>query len=239
MVGTSFFALLAGIFSTLSPCVLPLLPVVLGTAMTKHRYGVLALAGGLTVSFVSIGLFVALVGFSIGLDLTVFRTIAGLIMIGLGAVLMTPVVQARLAAAASPISSWTEERFGGIEASGFGGQFLVGLLLGAVWSPCVGPTLGAASIMAARGENIAQVALTMTAFGLGASLPLLVLGSLSREAIVRWRGRMLSAGKGGKILLGALLLTVGLLIVTGIDKKIEATLVSVSPVWLTNLTTQF
>ena len=51
------------------------------------------------------------------------------------------------------------------------GQFGLGLLLGAVWSPCVGPTLGAASVLAAKGEDLLQVALTMLAFGVGAALP--------------------------------------------------------------------
>jgi len=119
------------------------------------------------------------------------------------------------------------------------GQFGLGLLLGAVWSPCVGPTLGAASVMAARGENLAQVTATMTAFGIGAALPLLVIGSLSRERLSRWRDRMLGAGKSGKAILGGLLIAIGSLVVTGLDKRLEAALVDFSPVWLTTLTTRF
>ena len=52
-----------------------------------------------------------------------------------------------------------------------------------MWSPCVGPTLGAASLLAAKGENLGQVAITMLAFGIGAALPLMLLGFLSREAM--------------------------------------------------------
>jgi cytochrome c biogenesis protein CcdA len=115
----------------------------------------------------------------------------------------------------------------------------VGLLLGAVWSPCVGPTLGAASVLAARAENLTFVALTMIAFGIGAALPLLAIGMMSREALMRWRGRMLSAGSGGKAAMGALLIGVGMLILTGLDKRIEAALVDLSPDWLTQLTTRF
>ena len=236
---TALFALLAGVLSTLSPCVLPLLPVVLGTAVSQHRMGPAALAAGLAISFVTIGLFVALVGFSVGLDLGVFRTFGGFVLVGIGAVLMVPQLQMRLATAASPVGTWTERRFGGIEGSGLKGQFLIGLLLGAVWSPCVGPTLGAASMMAASGENLGQVAMTMLAFGIGAALPLLVLGALSREALLRWRGRMLGAGKGGKMILGAVLVTVGILVVSGLDKRAEAAIVAASPQWLTNLTTRF
>jgi cytochrome c biogenesis protein CcdA len=94
-------------------------------------------------------------------------------------------------------------------------------------------------VLAARGEDLGQVGLTMAAFGLGAALPLLVLGLLSREAMMRWRSRLLQAGSGGKTVLGILLLAVGLLILTGLDKTIEAALVEASPDWLTNLTTRY
>jgi cytochrome c biogenesis protein CcdA len=57
-----------------------------------------------------------------------------------------------------------------MSTSGIGGQFGVGLLLGAVWTACVGPTLGAASVMAARGESLWTVSMTMLAFGIGAAL---------------------------------------------------------------------
>ena len=137
------------------------------------------------------------------------------------------------------MSNWVEGQFGGFAAQGLSGQFLLGLLLGAVWSPCVGPTLGAASILAAKGENLGQVALTMIAFGIGAALPLIAIGLLSREASSRWRGRLMEAGKGGKALLSALLIAIGLLVATGIDKRLETLLVDASPAWLTRLTTQF
>jgi cytochrome c biogenesis protein CcdA len=120
-----------------------------------------------------------------------------------------------------------------------GGQFGLGLLLGAVWSPCVGPTLGAASVLAAKGENLPQVALTMLAFGVGAAVPLLLLGILSREALMRWRSRLMEGGKAGKTALGLILIAVGLLVATGLDKRLEAILVEASPDWLTQLTTRF
>jgi cytochrome c biogenesis protein CcdA len=132
-----------------------------------------------------------------------------------------------------------DERFGGFSATSLWGQFGLGVLLGAVWAPCVGPTLGAASILAAKGEDLGQVAITMLVFGIGAAVPLMVLGFVSREAMMRWRGRLMEAGKGGKMLLGALLLAVGLLIATGADKRLEAFLVDISPQWLTNLTTRY
>lgn len=239
MLATLGFALLAGVLSTLSPCVLPLLPIVLGAAASQHRLGPLALATGLASSFVAIGLFLATIGFSLGIDGGIVRGFAALIMIGLGLILLVPQLQSQFAVAAGPVGAWAGDRLTSAGQDGLTGQFLAGLLLGAVWSPCVGPTLGAASVLAAQGQNLGQVAATMLMFGLGAALPLLLLGLLSREAMLRLRTRMLQTGTGLKLLLGAILVLVGLAVLTGADKAIEAVLVSWSPDWLTWLTTRF
>jgi cytochrome c biogenesis protein CcdA len=233
------FAFLAGVVSILSPCVLPILPIVLGGAASEHRRGPLVLAAGLALSFTVIGLFVATIGFSLGLDLGVFRMVAGFILLALGLAMLVPAAGARLATAAGPLSDWTQARFGGFDRGGLSGQFGVGLLLGAVWSPCVGPTLGAASLMAARGEDLGQVGLTMLAFGIGAGLPLAALGALSREKLLGLRERMMAAGQGAKTALGLVVVAVALLVLTGWDKLIEARMVELSPAWLTALTTRF
>lgn len=123
--------------------------------------------------------------------------------------------------------------------SGIGRQFTIGMLLGAVWSPCVGPTLGAASVLAAKGRDLGGVAGVMIAFGLGAALPLVLVSRLSREVLMRWRGRMTQVGKGGKILLGAASLAAAVLILSGLDRALETVLVDASPPWLTALTTRY
>lgn len=238
-VGAFGLAFVAGLLSTLSPCVLPLLPVVIGAAAAEHRYAPALLALGVAISFAAIGLFVATVGFSIGLDGDFFRLMAAALLIGLGVILLAPALQARAAAAGGPISDRLSALFGGISGHGRLGQFSVGLLLGAVWSPCVGPTLGAASVLAARGEDMGAVAATMGAFGLGAAAPLLAIGALSRQAMGRWRNHLLTAGSRAKRALGASLVLIGGLIVSGYDKALEAALVAASPEWLTHLTTGY
>jgi cytochrome c-type biogenesis protein len=239
MITSWTFAFVAGLLSILSPCVLPLVPLVLGAAASEHRYGPVALAAGLALSFTGLGLVVAVAGFALGIDAGVLRIVAAVIMIALGLVLMLPDMQVRLAAAGGPAANWAEQRFGGFSASGLGGQFAVGLLLGAVWSPCVGPTLGAASLLASQGRDLPDVAITMAVFGFGAGLPLALLGFASRGWLTRMRERMLAAGKNGKLALGLLFVLIGVAIVTGLDKRIEAHLVAISPAWLTELTTRF
>ena len=86
-------AFLAGVLSILSPCVLPLLPIVLGAAGSEHRWGPVALAGGVSLSFIAIGLFVATIGFALGYDAGWFRDIAAVGMILIGAVLLVPPLQ--------------------------------------------------------------------------------------------------------------------------------------------------
>jgi cytochrome c biogenesis protein CcdA len=238
-IGNLFLATVAGILSILSPCVLPILPIVLGTAASSHRLGPVALAAGLSISFVVIGLFLATLGHTVGLDMERLRYAAAALLVIVGVVLLFPALGARLAVAAGPIGSWADSKVVAGRNNGMSGQFWIGVLLGAVWSPCVGPTLGAASLLAAQGRDLGQVALTMFAFGVGAALPLLGLGWLSRETMVRWRSRMLSAGSALKVVLGGAFVLVGMFVISGADKLIETWAVDASPQWLTDLTTRF
>ena len=237
--GTFLLGYLAGALSTLSPCVLPLLPILLATALTQHRFGPLALAAGLTLSFTAVGLFIATVGASIGLDTQALRNGAAILLVAFGFILLVPALQMRFAAATAGIASSGDSLLSRISGTGWQGQFAVGLVLGLVWSPCVGPTLGAASTLASQGSHLGQIAVLMLVFGLGAGTPLVVVGSLSREAMQRSRGRLMRLGERGKWALGAALLVIGLAILSGVDKRFEAWVVDHSPAWLTELTTRF
>ncbi len=232
-------AYLAGALSILSPCVLPLVPIVLGTAGASHRLAPLALAGGLALSFTAVGVFVATVGFAIGIESELVRRVGGAALSLIGVVLLTPSVQAKVAYATGPLSAWAQERMSGLEASGLPGQAGLGLLLGVVWSPCVGPTLGAASLLAAQGRNLEQVAFVMLAFGVGAASVMLALGYVSAGVLKKLRARMRASGAIGRTALGGALVVLGLLIVTGGDRVLEAWLVAASPEWLTSLTTRY
>ena len=126
-----------------------------------------------------------------------------------------------------------------VSGRGWAGQLLVGLLLGVVWTPCVGPTLGAASTLAAQGSRLGEVAALMLVFGLGAATPLLVLGSLSQRLASRAGRTGLGFAEPARRVLGACLVLIGLVIVAGADKPIETWLLDRSPAWLTELTTRF
>lgn len=235
---TPLLAFLAGVLTILSPCVLPLAPILASGAMAQHRFGPAALAIGLAASFSLVGLFVATVGYAIGLDNHVLRIGGAAIMLVVGAVLVVPRFQLAFAGAAAPLSNWANARTASYEGAGLWGQAGLGALLGIVWSPCVGPTLGAATILAAQGENLPSVAFVMAMFGLGAASVLTAIGYGARALIARHRGKLHALGEGGKRFLGWALIGVAVLIFSGLDRALEAALVAISPDWLTALTTR-
>jgi cytochrome c biogenesis protein CcdA len=237
--GSFLFAFIAGVLSTLSPCVLPLIPIIIGAAANQHRLGPFALAGGLAISFALIGTGLASLGSSIGLAQDSFRLIAAIIMGMIGIVLLSSALQERLAVAMSGFSGAGNTLLSKVSMDGLSGQFLIGILLGLVWTPCVGPTLGAAITLASQGTDLGKIAIVMAVFGLGAGLPLALLGVLSRTAMLKAKAKLGGAGQIGKQLLGGFLVLISLLVITGQDKPIEAFLLMHSPAWLTDLTTYF
>lgn len=235
---TSYFiALAAGVLSTLSPCVLPLLPVIIGSAIHEHRYGPFAVAIGMSASFAVIGTILASAGARLGLGQGDFQVVAAIVLVLIGVVLLSKRLQGRFAVAISGASGAGSKILSMLNISGLRGQFLVGLLLGLIWSPCVGPTLGAAITLASQGRDLPQIVAMMAVFGLGAGLPIALLGMLSRQAMLKMRGKLQGAGSWGKNMLGVLFIAVGLLILTGWDKSVEVFLLDHSPDWLTTLTT--
>lgn len=181
--------LIAGALSTLSPCVLPLVPVLIASAVNAHRWGALALAAGLASSFTVIGIFLAAAGASLSLDPDTFRMVGAVILAVFGLILLVPRLQSAFAGATGSLSNSGNQLTARLNVEGLAGQFLVGLLLGVVWSPCVGPTLGAATTLASQGRDLGQIALLMLVFGIGAAAPLVLLGSLSRASLMHLRGR--------------------------------------------------
>ena len=238
-LGSYGFGFLAGLLSTLSPCVLPIIPILLSSATNAHPRAPLALAAGLAISYALIGTALAWAGSALELDTSMFRNIGAVILGLLGLVLMSASLQQRFAFATSGIGDAGNQLISRIHLDGLRGQFAIGLVLGVVWSPCVGPTLGAAVLLASQGSQLPQVALLMGVFGLGAALPVVALAYVSRGAMVKMSGQLMQAGKTGKMILGAVMLAIAAMILWGLDKPVESWLVEQSPAWLTHLTTRY
>ena len=232
-------AFLAGMLSTLSPCVLPLIPVLVASANDAHRGGIWALGAGLALTFSVVGLYLATAGASIGLDPESFRILGAVMLALFGILLVSPQLQSRFAIATAGAGQLGHSLLESVRPDGLKGQFIVGALLGLVWSPCVGPTLGAATTLASQGRDLAPIAVMMFLFGLGAATPLVVLGSLSRASLQRVRGRLISSGQRGRQYLGVLMLLVSVLIFTKLDKSLESWFLDHLPAWFTELSVRF
>lgn len=228
----------AGVLTILSPCVLPLVPVVLGSAAQRHRMGPVVLATGLVTGFTSVGFLVAAFGSQLGIDADQVRITGALFLLAAGTVLLMPNSQERLATAMGPLVAWAGNRQQKFEGQGLYGQFAIGLLLGLVWSPCVGPTLGAATALAAQGERLTQVALTMAAFGVGIASVLLAIAVIGRRLLMRFRAGFSTNAARAKMVLGVILLSVSLAILTGFDRTLEAAFLGIAPDWLISAATR-
>ncbi len=222
-------SLAAGMLAALSPCVLPVLPLVVGSAARGHRAGPLALAAGLVVMFTTVGLLLASLGARLPIDDAIVRYASATLLGLAGVVMMSAQLHDRVSGVFTPLAS-AAARLSGRVGDGLGGQFAVGALLGGVWSPCVGPTLGAALGLAGQSDSLGRAVLMLIAFGIGSATPLVATAYASRGMLTR-RATLLRAGRSGQTLLGGALLLTALLVWSGFDKAIEASLVDHLPSW--------
>jgi cytochrome c biogenesis protein CcdA len=124
---------------------------------------------------------------------------------------------------------------GRVEGTGLVGEAAAGALLGLAWSPCIGPTLGAAIGLAAQGESLAYAAMIMAMFALGASTIVLALAYGARGALSTRQALLTRIAPHAKTIMGVALLLVGLGIVFHIDRAIEAWALAALPSWLIDL----
>jgi cytochrome c biogenesis protein CcdA len=215
--------------------VLPLLPLVIAGAVERHRLGPLVLAAGLALSATALGFAVALLGFT--LDRDVVRIVAGALLVLVGAVLLIARLDVALTRVTSPVVTRAGEMLARFAPQRLAGQFVVGALLGALWTPCGGPTLGGAIGLAAQRRSLGAAAAVMAAYSVGAVLPVLLLAYGSRRLVGR-PDRLARVARVGKPAVGALLVLFGVLSVTGVDKALETRLLDLMPAWLVDLTTR-
>ena len=223
---------LAGLLTLINPCVLPVLPIVLATAFQANRWGPVALAAGMSAAFVMLGLGVAVAGRSLGLSEDNVAQAGAVLMVLFGVVLLVPRLGAVFAQATSGMAARADHGMDTIDRSGLRGQVLGGALLGAVWSPCVGPTLGGAISLASQGQSLIWAGAIMAAFAAGVSTVILALGYGARSALQRRRAMMQTLAQRAKPLMGAIFVAVGLLIFFRLHHVIEAWLTDVLPFWL-------
>jgi cytochrome c biogenesis protein CcdA len=224
---------LAGVLTILSPCVLPLVPVVVAGARAQDRRAPLALAAGLALTFGVVGGLMASLGVDFG-GSPWLRLGSAALMLLLGLALLFPSIAHRLETALLPLQRLSALLQQKLPESGLWAQAATGGLLALAWAPCAGPTLGAAFILAARGGTLPFAMLSMGVFALGAAGALLALGyGLGR--LSGGRKAAMATGAGARIALGAAFSIVGVLILTGGDIALETAFLAHMPDWLARI----
>ncbi|WP_330926601.1 cytochrome c biogenesis CcdA family protein [Candidatus Sororendozoicomonas aggregata] len=209
-------AFLAGILSLLSPCVLPMLPVVAGASGNTNRKGVFMMAAGLAIAFALAGTLLTYALISLGLSPEILRYVSVGLMLGIAITLLSPALSNQLTVGLSRLLSRVPQR--NIEGSSLGAQFLVGVSLGLVWLPCVGPTLGTAIALASTGQHLLMAFIVMLSFGIGTAIPLLLIGKIVKQGLGKW----LASGRRAKLVMAYSLIVLAIVIATGFDRQLEA-----------------
>lgn len=230
-------AFLAGLLTIFNPCVLPLAPIVVAGASTRDPRGPFALALGLAVTFGLVGGLIASAGAELG-DNVALRWVSALVMIAVGSAMALPMASHAAERVLAPVVAWGHGLSARVPAGGLWGQAGLGALLALLWGPCVGPTLGAALVLAAGTGTLPLAMTTMAVFALGAASSLLLAGFVVGRLASGQRKATRSAAFAGRVVFGVVLILVGLLALTGLDRLIEGAIVQVMPDWLVGFATQ-
>jgi cytochrome c-type biogenesis protein len=232
-------ALVAGSLTTLSPCVFPLLPLVIGGGVQSNRLAPLAMGAGMIGSFSLGGVLVGLIGDAVNLDTDIVRLAGACLLLVFGIVMFVPALDSRFSLLLTPLANSANRAAGHAEGNSLKGAFALGALLGLVWSPCSGPLLASALALVASEGGALRGGAVLGAFGLGAAIPLVAVAYASRAGFASFRDRLMSRIGAIKRFFGGVLVVVSVLIITGCDKWIEARVTAMLPdAWIL-LTTRF
>jgi len=232
------FTYVAGALTALSPCVLPLLPIVVGGALQQHRAAPLLMGLGMTTSFAVGGALVGAGGAALAVDPLWLHQLAAacLILFGL-ALLFEPLTRlvARLAQPLALTADLMAEQIGQRRTPLM--AFLFGGLLGLAWSPCAGPMLVSSLALVASGRDAWRGALLLGVFGLGAATPMVLAAYASRAGFRRLRNWAMGNSRRLRMDFGLLAIISGIILLTGLDKLIATYLLSILPdAWLELIT---
>lgn len=229
-------SLAAGSLTTLSPCVFPLLPLVLGSAVQGSRFAPVAMGVGMAVSFAGIGMVLGALGPALGIDADTVRTAGAAMLIAFALVMLVPSLGERFTQWMLPIASTANAASARFDGGSLFGALALGSVLGLVWSPCSGPLLGSALTLVASEGGVARGGIVLGIFGVGAAIPLVAVAYASRSGFSRVRDwvlpRIERVRHGLALLLGAM----GVAILTGGDKWLEARVLQWLPDAWVNLT---
>ena len=216
------FALIAGILTIGAPCILPLLPILLGSSINGSKTRPLFIAGGFALTFSIVAISISFLTTKLNLDPNLLRNIA-VGMLGLfGLLMLWPTPFEKLTAY---LSTFSGKATGLAQSAGTGnfGGFVLGVVLGIIWTPCAGPVLGSILTLIATQNNLGVAGVLLVAYSIGASIPMLIIAYGGRLAANKVRVIAPYTQTIQKIF-GIIIITLAILIFFGYDIVIQAKL---------------
>ncbi|HCR81469.1 MAG TPA: hypothetical protein DIV47_03255 [Candidatus Pacebacteria bacterium] len=226
-----FFAFLAGIVTILSPCILPVLPIVLAGSVGEGKKRPLGIVAGFVLSFTFFTLFLTILISRLGVSADALRNVAVVVILFFGASLLLPQLQVWLEKLFSRFSQLAPRE----QKDGFGGGFLLGISLGLLWTPCVGPILASVISLALIGSVTSTALLITLAYALGTGLPMLAITYGGRRLLDKtpWITKNL---KRIQQLFGVVMILTALAIYLQWDRRFQTWILTVFPNYGVGLT---
>jgi len=222
-------ALLAGVLTIASPCVLPILPLVLGSAVIRtNRSRPLFIVLGFVLTFAALGMLLASVSQYVAVAQNIVRNIA-IAMLGLAGLSMLWRAPYEWAMAGLNARLYSLGIRAGNGGSGNVGGFTLGMSLGAVWTPCAGPVLASILVLVTRAQHLTWSATLLLLYAVGAGIPMIVIAYGGQLVTKRVRYVARHAQLLQKIF-GLLIVMTAIAIYFQVDTQFYA--------WLTNLSSQ-
>lgn len=191
-----FLALLAGVLTIAAPCILPMLPILLGTSIgqtSRSRPAFIAL--GFVLAFSACALLFGLFATVLGLAQDTLRNAAIVLLLVFGVLMLWERPFALLALRLGGVANAASE-LGRRAGSDNAGGLLLGMTMGAVWTPCAGPVLGSILTLVATANDLGRAAVLLLSYAIGAGIPMLIIAyggqavSTRVRAIARYSVRM-------------------------------------------------
>ena len=234
MIILILFAFLAGIVTILSPCILPILPVILATSVTdenskKRPYGIVV---GFILSFTFFTLFLSSIVKLFGINAEILRSFSTIVIGIFGLSLLIPRFQLIMESLFTRLANFMPRSNG---KSGFGGGILIGLSLGLLWTPCVGPILASVISLAITGTVTSDAFFITLAYSLGTAIPMYLVITLGRNLFTKVPWLLNNTVKIQKVF-GLIMMLVAFAIYRGYDRNFQTYVLTRFPQYGTGLT---
>lgn len=232
MILLTLFAFLAGIVTVLSPCIFPLLPIILSSSDTSGKQKPLGVVTGFILSFTFFTLFLATIVQYSGIPADSLRVFAVFVLLIFGLSLLSNAIQARIEIIFSKFANLMPVSK---NKTGFVGGVLIGISLGLLWTPCVGPILASVISLAITGAVTAQAFLITLAYAFGTGIPMLLIMFAGSTALKKVPWLVNNTGRIQKGF-GVLMLLTAVCIFFGIDRRFQTYILNTFPNYGSELT---